>query len=220
MRIVTQGLRHWFDERTRSPVLKDVNAEFVTGEVCGLLGPSGSGKSTLLALIGGLLSPKMGTVKFEDDIGHGITAPKDRSDSVAWIFQSNYMIPRRTALENVALAATSRGRGRSEALGMARAALAGVGLEGRAGGRMEELSGGEVQRAAVARALLSERPIVLADEPTAQLDRQNTIGVGGALRRLSDNGGLVLVATHDPLLAEHCDRVIRMSDGLLSAVEV
>jgi macrolide transport system ATP-binding/permease protein len=188
-------------------VLHDISLNFLTGECAALMGPSGSGKSTLLSIAGSLIKPTEGTFR---DASTG--QPGVRS-LVSWIFQTSYMIPRRTARDNVALSATCSGRGWPEARQEADAQLAALGLSGRGHALIEELSGGEVQRTAVARAFLQPANIVLADEPTAQLDSVNAKHVTTALKELSRTGRVVLVATHDEDVAALCDRTIRLKDG-------
>jgi putative ABC transport system ATP-binding protein len=131
------------------------------------------------------------------------------------VFQSAGLLPLLTAEENVALALRLLGRPEAEAAGAAREALAAVGLGDRAGHRGVELSGGEQQRAALARALVKSPALLIADEPTGQLDTETARSVLDVLRRTADNGTAVLLATHDPAAAEIADRVVRMDDGVL-----
>jgi putative ABC transport system ATP-binding protein/lipoprotein-releasing system ATP-binding protein len=202
------------------PVLDGADLETRTGETVAILGPSGSGKSTLLSVLGGLLRPDAGTVQVLPD-GDGEPVPPAEASS--WILQTTNVLPERTAVENVAVAASLAGCTWAEALDRAHHALTLVGLADRAGSRARVLSGGEVQRVVTARALIAGRPFVLADEPTGQLDRATTDVVLDALfasvrAHLStgEQTGLVVV-THDPQVARRCDRSVSIDGGRVVA---
>jgi ABC-type lipoprotein export system ATPase subunit len=188
-------------------VLHNITLDFSATECVALMGPSGSGKSTLLSIVGSLVKPTSGSFR---DTGN---LQSSKSLSASWIFQANTMIPRRTARDNVALSAVCNGQTWAEARRAADAQLAALGLAHRGHAAIEELSGGEVQRTAVARAFLQPASIVLADEPTAQLDSVNARHITAALKGLSRTGRVVLLATHDDDVAAMCDRTIRMKDG-------
>lgn len=167
------------------------------GMTTAIVGPSGTGKTTLLAVIDGLLRPSEGHVVRPEGVR-------------AWLLQSPSVLARRTARDNVALARVARGDSWSAALRVADELLDLVGLSGQRTQPGRLLSGGETQRVAVARCLASEPVLVLADEPTASLDRSSAAPVGEALRVIAERGGTVLVATHDLRLAEQCDHVVEL----------
>lgn len=198
--------------------VRDADLDLVAGELVVLLGRSGAGKSTLLSLLGGLDRPDSGTIRVA---GLDVTALRGRDleeylqGTVGWVFQTSGLLPLLSATENVALTRRLRGDGDREATEAARRALAEVGLAERGDHRGHELSGGEQQRVAVARALAKAPALLLADEPTAQLDTDTARTVTALLRRAAGSGTAVLLATHDESAAEHADRVLRMQDGVL-----
>lgn len=217
MRLVADGVTATFPGRT-SPVLEGAVFEARTGQSVAVLGPSGSGKSTLLSLLGGLGQPTRGEVGVLDDGGRPAgVAPRDVT---SWVLQTTNMLPERTAVDNVAVAAQVAGMARVEALRVASDLLAAVGLAALAAVRARVMSGGEVQRVAVARALAGRRPFILADEPTGQLDHAATEAVLDALfaavAAQDERCGLVVV-THDPAVARRCDRTVRLEDGRVVA---
>ncbi|RMI12740.1 ABC transporter ATP-binding protein [Cellulomonas triticagri] len=193
---VTLGGRH---------VLDGVDLDLAPVGSVAVVGPSGSGKTTLLAVVAGLLAPDAGTV-----LRGG--RPVDARD-VAWVMQTTPLLGARSAVDNVALGALARGCTRAAADAVARDALDGLGLGDRAGTRVRRLSGGERQRVAVARALVQEAPVVVADEPTASLDAHARDRVVQALLAVASAGRLVLVATHDRVVADGCDRVVDLVAG-------
>ncbi len=200
--------------------LRGVTLEVMRGERVGLLGKSGSGKSTLLNLLGGLDHATSGSLHVggrDLDKLSRRELSRFRSATVGMIFQSFNLIPSRTALENAELPLIFAGRSARERRALARAALESVGLGDRLHHRPTELSGGENQRVAVARALVNQPEIVLADEPTGNLDSDTAAEVMGLLldRARRHNTTLILV-THDEELARSCtDRVLRLKDGRL-----
>lgn len=172
---------------TGRTLFRDVNLQLAAGEVAVIEGPSGCGKSTLLALVGGLLSPTTGSVATQTEAPH----------PWAWVLQSLNSLGARTVLDNAALLATLDGVNPLRARVAAAAALERLGLADRADDRARQLSGGELQRLAVARALTSSRPLLLVDEPTSQLDRTNAGVVMSALVEHAATGAAVLIVTHD-----------------------
>lgn len=196
--------------------LRGVDLEVDEGQLVVLLGRSGSGKTTLLSLAGGLDRPDMGSIMVA---GHDLTHLDDagltefRMNVTGWMFQAAGLIPMLTAEENVALALRIQGRSAVEAQTAARAALALVGLEERAHHRGYELSGGEQLRIALARALVKTPDLLLADEPTGQLDSETSQSVMGLLRSVAQEGATILIATHDEAFAEIADRVLAIEDG-------
>jgi putative ABC transport system ATP-binding protein len=205
----------------RVHALVEVTLALPAGELCVVHGRSGSGKTTLLNMIGGLDRPSAGRVAVD---GREVSSlPEEalvdyRRDTVGFIFQSFGLIPILTAAENVEVPLRLRRVEPSERIERARELLRLVDLSDRANHRPQELSGGEQQRVAIARALANEPRLLIADEPTAQLDSQRARTVMGVLRRLVDERGVsVIVATHDPLLIGMGDRIIELHDGAVAA---
>ena len=196
-------------------ILRGISLEVARGETLGLVGPSGSGKSSLLMLMGGLERATGGEVRA---LGHDLTAMDEdalarfRSRNMGVVFQSFHLIQTMTALENVALPLELAGA--AGAFDRAAAELAAVGLAARAGHYPGQLSGGEQQRVALARAAAPRPAILLADEPTGNLDSANGAAIMELLFGLRDSYGATLVlVTHAPELAARCDRVVRLADG-------
>ncbi|MEM4700075.1 MAG: ABC transporter ATP-binding protein [Candidatus Nezhaarchaeales archaeon] len=199
------------------PALVDVNLQVTSGEIVGIVGPSGSGKTTLLNLIGGLDRPTKGKI-FVNDVD--ITSLNERELAkyrlkvVGFVFQFYNLIPTLTALENVELPMALAGVPKSERRKRAFELLEMVGLEARAGHKPDELSGGEQQRVAIARALANNPAIVLADEPTGDLDSKSARSLMSFVRRLNkENGQTFIIVTHDPIVVEACTRVYNIRDG-------
>jgi ABC-type lipoprotein export system ATPase subunit len=206
-----------FSYRSGIRVLDDVNLTMNNGESVAIVGPSGSGKSTLLAVMGLLQRPLSGVVAIA-----GTTVPLQerarrdvRTSAISWVFQTVNVLPRRTAADNVALGLLGRGARRRETTERVQAALDLVGLGDQALQRVHELSGGELQRVGVARALVRRPELVIADEPTGQLDHANSVLTIDALLRATRLGAGVIVATHDPTVAARCDRTLRLVAGAL-----
>ena len=193
-------------------ILTDVNLRAERGRSLALIGPSGSGKSTLLALLAGLIHPGAGSVLLDgrDLRAVDVAAVRRRTGIV---FQSYGLLSLLSAAENVELAAQARGMPRAAIRGQTRAALQAVGLDGRGDHLVEELSGGEQQRVAIARALVGDPDVVLADEPTAELDERNRRTVIEMLLKVPASGRTLLLATHDPDVAAACDHTLHLRDG-------
>jgi putative ABC transport system ATP-binding protein len=202
----------------RIPALNGVSFDLVKGSCVGIIGKSGSGKSTLLNLVGGLDRPSSGQILFD---GRDLARMNrqelalHRRYAVGMIFQSFNLIPSRTALENVILPLTFAGVGRRRRKQLALELLAKVGLIERIDHLPNELSGGETQRVAIARALANEPSMLLADEPTGNLDSVTAGEIISLLQDLNKNSGItVLLVTHDQETAESvCDRIIKLKDG-------
>jgi putative ABC transport system ATP-binding protein len=203
--------------------LRGASLRVAAGEFVAVMGPSGSGKSTLLHLLGALDTPTAGRALFH---GQDLRQMSDRQRSllrrerIGFVFQAFNLLPTLTAAENVALPLLLAGTRRAAAAKRAEAALGRVGLTGRAGHFPEELSGGEMQRVAVARALVTEPEAVLCDEPTGNLDSANSREVLALLRGLTDGGRrAVVMVTHDADAAAVGDRLVRLRDGRVESDE-
>jgi len=200
--------------------LRGVSLEIGTGGFIGLMGPSGSGKSTILNLVGGLDSPDSGSV---ETLGRPLAGMSDaalsdlRLRSVGFVFQFFNLLPNLTACRNVEIPLRLAGASDREARERALEALRRVGLGEKGERKPHELSGGEMQRVAIARAVAHQPALILADEPTGNLDRATGRQILELLRDLARRDGLtVLMATHDPRGREFCDRLIHMQDGLVA----
>ena len=200
-------------------VLTDANLSLQKGEMVAVVAPSGAGKSTLLHLLAALDTPTSGTVYFESNPIETIedkALAEFRNRAVGFLWQRHQLLPDFTAEENVAMPLLLRGENFASALAKARKWLAEVGLENRAEHRAGELSGGEQQRVAIARALVAEPSVLLADEPTGDLDEENAWAVFELLERLHRTHGLTsLIATHNLALAARCDRILGLEHGVL-----
>ena len=196
--------------------LRDVDLTIEAGEFVSVTGPSGSGKSTLLGLLGLLDQPTSGTITLiGEDVTHASDARRTRlrGDVLGFVFQQFHLIGHLTASGNVETALLYKGLSRTERRDRARAALERVGLGARAEHRPTQLSGGEQQRVAMARAIVSDPRIVLADEPTGALDSANADNVMEVLEGLVDERTAVVMVTHDRGLADRAHRQVRMRDG-------
>ena len=200
-------------------VLVDANLKLLEGEMVAIVAPSGAGKSTLLHLLGALDTPTSGTVYFENkaiETNEDAALAEFRNQAVGFLWQRHQLLPDFTAAENVAMPLLVRGEPQAVALERARKWLAEVGLQDRTEHRAGELSGGEQQRVAIARALVAGPRVLVADEPTGDLDEQNAWAVFELLERLHRTHRLTsLIATHNLALAERCDRVVGLEHGVL-----
>jgi ABC-type lipoprotein export system ATPase subunit len=205
-------------------VLRGVDVDIEAGEMVAIMGPSGSGKSTLMHILGLLHAPDAHDNPQPELAFEGVDVTrlsegkrtKLRATRMGFVFQSFNLVPTLTALENVMLAAEYGGMSKSAARQASLETLSWVGLDCRAKHRPMELSGGEQQRAALARALVNAPTLLLADEPTGNLDSSRSAEVLSLLRRLNtERGQTTLLVTHDPVVAASTDRVIRMTDGVV-----
>lgn len=198
--------------------LKSVSLTINKGEFVALMGPSGSGKSTLMNILGCLDTPSKG-----EYILNGINVShmtendlaEVRNSEIGFVFQTFNLLPRNSALENVALPLVYAGIGRDERLDRAKKTLENVGLGNRVTHKPNELSGGQRQRVAVARALINNPSIILADEPTGNLDTKTSIEIMGLIEDIHDKGNTIILVTHEEDIAHHAHRIVRMRDGLV-----
>jgi lipoprotein-releasing system ATP-binding protein len=205
--------------RAALELFRGLDLKVCAGEMVAIVGESGAGKSSLLHLLAALDTPTAGEVWCGESRLSGFT-PKQAADfrnrDVGYVWQFHYLLPEFSALENVAMPLLARGTGRGLALEKAGFWLGEVGLADRSANRSGELSGGEQQRVSVARALVTEPKILLADEPTGDLDGKTAEAVFGLIQRLHEAHGLTSVlVTHNLVFAERCDRVLRLREGRL-----
>lgn len=208
--------------RLEVPVLHDINLKIASGELIALVGPSGSGKSTLMNIIGLLDRPSSGDYFLEEE-KITLNMPdqklaKIRAGKIGFIFQSFNLLPKETALENVLLPANYK-KQQSNARTRAMELLKKVGLEHRINHRPPEISGGEKQRIAIARALINDPEIILADEPTGNLDSKSGHQIIDILKQLNAEGKTIIIITHDERIADKCKKTIRIFDGRITGGE-
>lgn len=206
-------------------VLKGIDLRVDAREVISIVGASGAGKTTLLQILGTLEAPSAGaSLKICDQEVTTLSARKQaelRNEQIGFIFQAHQLLPEFTALENVMLPALLRGDRRSKAKDRARALLCRLGLEARMDHKPAELSGGESQRVAVARALINEPAVIFADEPSGSLDTANKESLHQLFFDLrAELGQTFVIVTHDPVFAAEADRMIGLKDGLIEAIHV
>lgn len=202
----------------RIHALKSVSLKIKKGEFVALMGPSGSGKSTLMNILGCLDTPTKGSYILNDinvsDMSEDELA-EVRNKEIGFVFQTFNLLPKNTALENVALPLIYAGYSKKEREGKALRALENVGLGNRVDHKPNELSGGQRQRVAVARALINDPSIILADEPTGNLDTKTSIEIMGLMEDIHSRGNTIILVTHEEDIAQHAHRIVRMRDGLL-----
>jgi putative ABC transport system ATP-binding protein len=196
--------------------LRDVSLQIACGEYLGVVGPSGCGKSTLLHVLGCVDVPTSGEVRFQDrEVGSLPDAERSRLRlrEIGFVFQRFFLLPMLTAWENIELPQAEAGASRADRRARTQELLEYVGLAPRAGHRPSELSGGEMQRVAIARALANRPRLLLADEPTGELDQTTGEQIVRLLDDLHSTGTAVVVVTHDPSVAARAHRLVRMRDG-------
>jgi len=202
--------------------LRSVNLDIARGEYLSIMGPSGSGKSTLLNLIGLLDRPNAGRYEFDERDVTGLSDDEQarvRREKIGFVFQFFHLVPRLTAEQNVELPMVLAGIDPAERRERLKKLLAEYGLEARARHRPDQLSGGQCQRVAIARAMCMRPAVLLADEPTGNLDRHTGQEVMAVLERVHDGGGTVLLVTHDPEIGGRAHRRLRMVDGAVVSDE-
>jgi lipoprotein-releasing system ATP-binding protein len=214
--IITTGITKSFGELK---VLKGIDIEIRDKEVVSIVGASGAGKTTLLQIIGTLDRPDTGTIRFDSiDTGRlrGKALANFRNLNIGFVFQFHQLLPEFTALENVCIPAFIAGKSKTEAEGKASEILGFLNLSDRLDHKPSELSGGEQQRVAVARALINNPAVILADEPSGNLDSENKNELHKLFFRLRDSfGQTIIIVTHDRNLAEMSDRILQIKDGLI-----
>ncbi len=219
--IKTENLRKiYFLEEEKIEALKGINITVKKGEMVALMGPSGSGKSTLLHLLGGIDVPTEGKVFIN---GFDIFSLDDkklsvfRNKHIGFVFQFHYLLPEFTVLENVMLPVQIYNK--RDAKEKAEKILRLLGLEHRLNHKPTQISGGEQQRTAIARAVVNEPDIILADEPTGNLDSENAHNVMNIFKEMNKKANVsIVIATHDPEIAEYCDRIFYLKDGQIQDI--
>ena len=219
--IAIKNLNHYYGKGAlRKQILFDINLEIYSGEIVIMTGPSGSGKTTLLSLIGGLRSVQQGSLKFLGEELVGVSQNKlvQMRRSIGYIFQAHNLLGFLTAKQNVQMAVELNNNiSKTEAVAKSKAMLGSVGLKEQVDYYPDNLSGGQKQRIAIARALVNRPPLVLADEPTAALDKQSGRDVVEIMQSLAKNQGTtILLVTHDNRILDIADRIVEMEDGLLT----
>jgi putative ABC transport system ATP-binding protein len=212
--------KSYFMGKQELQVLKGINLHIRNNEYVALMGPSGSGKSTLMNILGCLDSPSLGRYvlngqdvsKMEDDDLADV-----RNKEIGFVFQQFNLLPRLTALENVALPLVYAGIGRKQRTEMAMEVIQKVGLEDRSHHKPNELSGGQCQRVAIARALVNNPSLILADEPTGNLDTKTSKEIMEIFTRIQEAGNTVVLVTHEEDIANYAKRVVRLRDGLIES---
>ncbi|BAY76101.1 ABC transporter-related protein [Nostoc linckia NIES-25] len=219
--ISIKNLNHYYGKGAlKKQILFDINLDIYAGEIVIMTGPSGSGKTTLLSLIGGLRSVQEGSLKFLGEEVFGVSQNKlvQMRRNIGYIFQAHNLLGFLTAKQNVQMAVELNDRvSQAEAIAKSEMMLRAVGLEERINYYPDNLSGGQKQRIAIARALVNRPPLVLADEPTAALDKQSGRDVVEIMQSLAKNQGTtILLVTHDNRILDIADRIVEMEDGLLT----
>jgi len=212
--------KDYFLGKMTIPVLKDLNLEIVKNEYVALMGPSGSGKSTLMNILGCLDVPTGGDYILNNN---KVSAMSDvelaaiRNKEIGFVFQTFNLLPRLSALENVALPLIYAGMPKKQRIEKAEAVLASVNLTDRMHHKPNELSGGQRQRVAIARALVNDPAIILADEPTGNLDTKTSLEIMAIFEKINAAGNTVILVTHEEDIAQHAKRIIRLRDGIIES---
>ena len=203
--------------------LKSISIQIQRGEYVAFMGPSGSGKSTLMNIVGCLDTPTAGTYHLNDNNVSDLSESElatIRNKEIGFVFQTFNLLPRYSSLDNVALPLIYAGIGRADREERALKVLESVGLGDRAGHKPNELSGGQRQRVAIARALINNPSIILADEPTGNLDSKTSYDVMELFQDLHDQGNTIIMVTHEDDIAHYAHRIVRLKDGLVETDEI
>lgn len=213
-------LKSYFMGKQAVPVLKGINLDIYKNEYVALMGPSGSGKSTLMNILGCLDSPTGGTYILNN---HDVSKMQDndlaevRNKEIGFVFQQFNLLPRLTAEQNVALPLIYAGISKKQRVEIARDVLDKVGLSDRSHHKPNELSGGQCQRVAIARALVNRPSIILADEPTGNLDSTTSVEIMDIFGAIQSSGNTVVLVTHEEDIANHAHRIVRLKDGMIES---
>ena len=201
-------------------VLKGIDLDIKRGDYVAIMGPSGSGKSTLMNILGCLDTPTAGSYNLNDKDVSKLSdddLAEIRNSEIGFVFQTFNLLPRTTALENVALPMIYAGASKKERIARASTVLTDVGLDDRMDHKPNQLSGGQRQRVAVGRALVNKPSIILADEPTGNLDSKTSLEIMQLFDEIHDKGNTVIMVTHEEEVAQHARRVIRLRDGMIES---
>jgi len=201
-------------------VLKGIDLDIKRGDYVAIMGPSGSGKSTLMNILGCLDTPTAGSYNLNDKDVSKLSdddLAEIRNTEIGFVFQTFNLLPRTTALENVALPMIYAGASKKERIARASTVLTDVGLDDRIDHKPNQLSGGQRQRVAVGRALVNKPSIILADEPTGNLDSKTSLEIMQLFDEIHDKGNTVIMVTHEEEVAQHARRVIRLRDGMIES---
>lgn len=199
-----------------------ISLSIAQGEFVAVMGESGSGKSTLLSILGAMNTPTSGRYQVDGINVYGLTSEQQadfRREYLGFVFQSFHLVPYLTVLENVLLPLTTTKKPKREKVDMAMEALAWVGLKAKAARLPNQISGGEMERAAIARSIVNKPPIILADEPTGNLDSRNSKTVMDLLQRLNANGVSIVMVTHSANCAEYAQRTLQVRDGRVTSIQ-
>lgn len=210
--------KSYFMGRQELPVLMGISLDIIKNEYVALMGPSGSGKSTLMNILGCLDTPTAGTYVLNNN---DVSKMRDndlaevRNKEIGFVFQQFNLLPRLTALENVALPLVYAGMGRKQRTEKAKEVLEMVNLTDRSHHKPNEMSGGQCQRVAIARALVNNPSLILADEPTGNLDTKTSYEIMEIFNKIHENGNTIVLVTHEEDIANHAHRIVRLRDGLI-----
>lgn len=210
--------KSYFMGRQELPVLMGISLDIIKNEYVALMGPSGSGKSTLMNILGCLDTPTAGTYVLNNN---DVSKMRDndlaevRNKEIGFVFQQFNLLPRLTALENVALPLVYAGMGRRQRTEKAKEVLEMVNLTDRSHHKPNEMSGGQCQRVAIARALVNNPSLILADEPTGNLDTKTSYEIMEIFNKIHENGNTIVLVTHEEDIANHAHRIVRLRDGLI-----
>jgi putative ABC transport system ATP-binding protein len=222
--IEIEGIKKYYQVGTQTvKALREISLDIYKNEYVGLMGTSGSGKSTLMNILGCLDTPTAGSYILNNQAVNKLTdneLAEIRNKEIGFVFQTFNLLPRATALENVMLPLVYAGMPKADRIKRATEVLKQVHLGDRMDHKPNELSGGQRQRVAVARALVNNPSIILADEPTGNLDSKTSIEIMGLFEEIHQSGNTVIIVTHEEEIAEHTHRVIRLKDGLVDSEKV